>query len=60
MAIIVHLSTNGVMSEVVVPKGVAIDFSHPGSPMRVLSKDDVALLIVHPHQWVYAERNEEK
>jgi len=59
MAITVHLNTNGVLSQVVIPEGVAIDFSHPGSPLRVLSKDDVALLIVHPHQWVYAERTKD-
>ena len=55
MAITVHLNTNGVLSEVVVPEGVTIDFSHPGSPMSVLSKEGRILLIVHPHQWVYAK-----
>ena len=60
MAITVHILTEGgKMAPVEVPEGVKIDFSHPGSPMSVLGKEGNTLLIVHPHQWVFAEQNEE-
>ena len=55
MAITVHINTNGVLSQVEVPQGVTIDFSHPGSPMMILDVNRKVLLVVHPHQWVYAE-----
>lgn len=57
MAITVQILNNGVLEPIEVPEGVTIDFTHPGSPLRVLSKDDTALLVVHPHQWVFATRN---
>lgn len=58
MAITVRVTENGTLRDIEVPDGVAIDFTHPGAPLRVLSNDDTALLIVHPHQWIFAKREE--
>ena len=57
MAITVYvLLKDGEVKPIEVPEGDRVDFSHPGAPMSILSKTSEILLIVHPHQWVYAER----
>ena len=60
MAITVYtLSKDGEVKPIKVPRGKKVDFSHPGSPLSVYDTDGKLLLIVHPHQWVYAESTEE-
>ncbi len=60
MAITVYVFLkDGEVRPVEVPKGKKVDFSHPGAPLSVYDAEGKLLLVVHPHQWVYAESTKE-
>ena len=60
MAITVYIfMKDGEAREVNVSKGKTIDFKHPGSPLSVYDSEGKLLLVVHPHQWIYAENTKE-